>query len=83
MVRPGEEIRPRPHPPVVLAERREKRWTEGNLTVAAAFALLDPEHHASTIDVADFELTHFAAPQARAIESEEQRPVIEVLRTGN
>src|SRR5262245_17425822 len=70
MVRSGEEKGPRAHPAVVLAERREERRAERNLAVAATFALLDPEHHAPAIDVTDFELACFTAPQASAIERE-------------
>src|SRR6266850_6130775 len=61
VVGPGEEIGPRPHPPVVLAQRGEERRTERDFAIAAALALLDTEHHALTIDVADFELARFAA----------------------
>ena len=57
--------------------------TEGNLAIAAALALLDAEHHALAIDVANLELTRFAAPQAGAVQGEEQRTVIEILRAGN
>ena len=54
--------------------------TEGNLAIAAALALLDAEHHALAIDVADFELARFAAAQAGAVERQQQRAVIEILR---
>jgi hypothetical protein len=64
---PGEEIGPGPHPPVILAERGEECRTEGDLTVAAALALLHAEHHAPAIDIADFQLTRFAATQASAV----------------
>ena len=80
---PGKEVGLRPHPAVVLAQRREQRGTEGDLAIAAALALLDAEHHALAIDVADFELTRFAAPQAGAVERQEQRAVIEILRARN
>jgi hypothetical protein len=45
--------------------------------------LLDAEHHALTIDVADFELTQLAAAQAGTVERQEQRAVIEIFRAGN
>ena len=80
MVRPGEEIGPRSHPAVVLTQRGEQRRTEGDLAIATALALLDPEHHALAIDVADFELARFAAAQASAVEGQQQRAVIEILR---
>ena len=80
---PGKEIGLRPHPAVVLAQGREERGTEGDLAIAAALALLDAEHHALAIDVADFELARFAAPQARAVQRQQQRAVIEILRAGD
>ena len=80
VVRPGEEIGPRPHPAVVLTQGGEERRAEGDLAIAPALALLDPEHHALAIDVADFQLARFAATQARAVEGEQQRAVIEILR---
>ena len=80
VMRPGEEIGPRPHPAVVLAQRGEERGTEGDLAIATALALLDPEHHALAIDVADFQLARFAAAQAGAVEGQQQRAVIEILR---
>ena len=83
VVRPRKEIGPRPHPAVVLAQRGEERGTERNLAIAAALALLDAEHHALAIDVADFELARFAAAQARAVERQQQRAVIEILRAGD
>ena len=79
VVRPREEIGARSHPAVVLAQRREQRWTEGDLAIAAALALLDPEHHALAIDVTDFELARFAAAPAGAIQRQEHRAVIEIL----
>src|SRR5919197_3601918 len=78
--RTGEEIGLRPHPAVVLAQGREERRTEGDVAIAAALALVDPEHHALAIDVAHLQMTHLAAAQAGTIEREEQRAVIEVLR---
>jgi hypothetical protein len=80
---PGKEIGLRSHPSVVLPECGEERGTQGNLTVAAALALLDAEHHAVTIDVTDSELARFGAPQAGARERQEQRPVIQILRARN
>ena len=83
VVRPGEEVRPRSHPPVVLAQGGEERRTEGDVAIPSAFALLDAEHHALAIDVADFELARFAAAQAGAVERQQQRAVIEILRPGD
>jgi len=81
VTRPRKEIGLRSHPPVVLPERGEERGTQGNLAIAAALALLDAQHHALTIDVTDSELAGFGATQAGAIERQEQRAVIEILRT--
>ena len=83
MVGAGEEIGLRPHPSVVLAQCGKEGEAEGNLAVATAFALLDPEDHASAINVADFEAAGFAATQAGAVERQQQRPVIEILRAGD
>src|SRR5207244_11170119 len=46
----------------------------------AALALLDSKHHALAIDVADLQLARFAPTQAGAVEREQQRAVIEILR---
>jgi hypothetical protein len=69
-----------PHPPVVLTERGQERGTERDLAIAAALALLDAEDHPRTIDVADFQLAHFTASEAGAIQRQQQRAVIEILR---
>ena len=53
----GEEIGLRPHPAVVLAQRREQRRTEGDLAIVAALAALDADHHALAVDVADLQLS--------------------------
>jgi hypothetical protein len=80
VARSRKEIGLRSHPSVVLPERGEERRTQGNLAIAAALALLDAEHHALTVDVTDSELARFGATQASAIERQEQRAVIEILR---
>src|SRR5215217_7021730 len=83
VARPRKEIGLRSHPPVVLTERGEERGAQGNLAIAATLPLLDAEHHPLTIDVADFELTRFGATQPGAIERQEQRAVIQILRARN
>src|SRR4029453_10682701 len=80
VVCPGEQIGPRSHPAVVLAQRSKERRAERNLAIATALALLDAQHHALAIDVADFEPARFAAAQASAVECQQQRAVIEILR---
>src|SRR2546425_2532242 len=57
VARTREEIGLRPHPAVVLTQGGEERWTEGDLAIATALALLDQEHHPLAIDVADLQLT--------------------------
>jgi hypothetical protein len=76
---PGK-ISLRPHPAVVLTQRSEESGTERDLAIAAALALLDPEHHPLPIDVAHLQMTQLTATQAGTIEREEQRAVIQVLR---
>jgi len=56
------------------------RLSSPSLAAAAALALLNAEHHPLTIDVADLELAQLTAAQARAVERQEQRAVIEILR---
>ena len=77
----GKEIGLRPHPAVVLPQRGEKRGAQEEIAIAPAFALLDAQDHALAVDVADLHVAHFAPPEARAVEREQQRPVIKVLRT--
>jgi hypothetical protein len=83
VTRPRKEIGLRSHPPVVLTERSQERGTQRNLAIPSALALLDAEHHALTIDVTDSELARFGATQAGAVERQEQRAVIEILRPGD
>src|SRR5688572_31050519 len=78
--RAWKEVRLRPHPTVVLAQRGKQRRTERHLAIATAFALLDAEDHPRAIDVADLEVAQFAAAQAGAVERQQQRAVIEILR---
>ena len=78
-----EEVRLRPHPPVVLAQRREQRRAQGHLAPVAALPALDADHHALAVDVRDFQLQQLAAAQARAVERHQHRAVIEILRARN
>jgi hypothetical protein len=41
--------------------------------------LLDPEHHALAIDIADVKVARFAAAQAGPVEGQQQRAVLEIL----
>jgi len=66
-----------------LPQRGEQRRTERHLAITAAFALVDAQQHALTVDVPDFQVGHLAAAQARAIQRQQQRAVIEVLRTAD
>jgi hypothetical protein len=45
--------------------------------------LFHAEHHAPAIDVGDFQMARLAAAQARTVEDQEQRAVIEILRPGD
>src|SRR6187431_720579 len=64
VLRAREEIGARSHPAVVLAQRCQERATQGDLAIAAALALLDAEHHALAIDVADLEMAQLTPAQA-------------------
>src|SRR5260370_13923448 len=52
-------------PVPVLAELVEQLWTEQHIPISAAFAALDVNHHALTVDVADFQTREVATPEAR------------------
>src|SRR5687768_445351 len=80
VARTREEIGLRPHPAVVLTQGGQERGTERDLAIAAALALIDPEHHPLAIDVAHLQMAYLTATQAGTIEREEQRAVIEVFR---
>jgi hypothetical protein len=54
ILRAREEIRLRSHPAPVVAERGEQRRAERHFTVVAPFSVLDAQHHALAVDVADF-----------------------------
>jgi hypothetical protein len=52
--------------------------TQGNIAVAAALALVNTNHHAFAIDVANLETTEFVAAHGGGIQGHEQGAVIEV-----
>ena len=77
---PRKEVGLRPHPAVVRPERDQQRLAERDLAIASALAAFDAQHHAPTVDVADLEIAELGTPQPGAIEREQHRPVIKILR---
>ena len=74
---PGKQpaLWPRRLPPG--AQQLEQMRGQHHVAVLAALALLDPDHHAGAVDVADLERDHFGGAQARAIGHAQRRPVLE------
>src|SRR5262245_23896097 len=58
----------RPKPAIVLSELLEQARTEHHVSVLAAFALLDVEHHAGGIDVGDLQGGHLGAAHAGGVQ---------------
>jgi hypothetical protein len=72
-------LRPRRPPPG--PQQVEQAWREHDVAVPAAFALLDPNDHSLTVDVADLERDDFGGAQARAVGYAERRLVLEPRRS--
>jgi hypothetical protein len=50
----------------------EQSWTEQHVAVLAAFTTLDVNHHALTVDVANFQTREFGTPESGAVERHQQ-----------
>src|SRR5208283_1811417 len=59
-------------PAPVLAEFSEQHWAEHYVPVFASFAASDVNHHALTVDVADFQSGKFGTPESGGVESHQQ-----------
>src|SRR6266481_321697 len=57
-----------PQPVPVLPEFFEQLWAEQHIAVFAAFAALDVNHHALTVDVSDFQAREFGTPESGGVE---------------
>src|SRR5260370_475697 len=55
-------------PVPVSPEFFEQLWAEQHIAVFAAFAALDVNHHALTVDVSDFQTREFGAPESGSVE---------------
>src|SRR6266478_6202525 len=63
------------------AQQFEEMWRQHHVTVFTAFALLDADHHALAVDVADLERDHLGGAQTGAI-SHTQRCLVLKSRRG-
>src|SRR5216684_6388556 len=61
-----------PQPVPVSPEFVEQSWTEQHIAVLAAFAALDVNHHALTVDVANFQTCEFGTPESGGVERHQQ-----------
>ena len=59
------------------AQQLEQLRREHRVAILAAFALLDADHHALAVDVADLERDDLGSAQARAIGDAQRRLVLE------
>jgi hypothetical protein len=62
------------------AQQREQLGREHRVAIPAALALLDPQHHARAVDVADLECDHLGDAQPGAIGRGERRLVLRPRR---
>ena len=60
---------------VPVSEFDECPIRQRHISVLAAFALLDVNDHSTTVDIAHFERSSFAKPQAAGIDSQQADPV--------
>src|SRR5262249_57901595 len=63
----GKQVSLRFAPTPVFPQCFQQRWTEWQVTAAAAFAAIHADHHPLAIDVADLETSEFRAPHAGAV----------------
>src|SRR5713226_3253303 len=61
-----------PQPVPVSPEFVEQLWAEQHIAVFAAFAALDVNHHALTVDVAHFQTREFGTPESGGVERHQQ-----------
>ena len=66
----------------VLAQQMEGGLRQRDVAVLGAFAAVDMDHHALTIDVRDFELAGFVKTQAAGVNGGEKDMVGEVFDLG-
>src|SRR5216684_2060067 len=59
-------------PVPVSPEFVEQLWAEQHIAVLAAFATLDVNHHALTVDVANFQTREFGTPESGGVECHQQ-----------
>ena len=84
--RPGKQPALRQHHaaaaslPPPGAQQREQLGREHRIAISAALALLDPQHHARAVDVADLERDHLGDAQPGAIGRGERRLVLRPRR---
>src|SRR5437867_3713825 len=62
------------------AQKRKQMLAEHHVAVLAALALLDPDHHAGAVDVAELERDHLIGTHACAIGYAQRRAVLEARR---
>src|SRR3982074_2886086 len=62
------------------AQQFEQMWRQHHVAVFAAFALLDADHHALAVDVADLERDHLGGAQACPVGHAQRRLVLEPWR---
>lgn len=68
-----EQPHPGPLPAVVAAQLFEQPRTQNRVTVLAAFALLDPQHHAPALDVLHLQVARFVQAQPGSVDGHQKR----------
>ena len=61
-----------PQPVPVSSKFFEQLWAEQHIAVLAAFTALDVNHHALTVDIADFQAREFGTPESGGVEGHQQ-----------
>ena len=79
-VLPGKQpaLWPRDAPPI--SQKFEQQRRKHRVTILAALAPLDAEHHALAVDIRDFERDHFGDAQAGAVGDAERGLVFDAGR---
>src|SRR4051794_7523640 len=74
----GKQPMRRPCFPPVCAQHDEELRRQHDVAVAAALALVDPDQHATTVDVGEFQAHHFRYAQPSGIGGHQRGAVLEV-----
>ena len=77
LVTAGKQPALRPSQPPIAAQNPQQLRREHDVTVLAALALLDPDHHPLAVDVGDLQENHFRDAQSGGIDRGQRGAALE------